>query len=94
MANWLQKILPPAPPAQTGRNLPSQIQNNRPLVPVPGELIRGVPNASVIYGMAASALFVIALYFVFNGKWITGGLVLLPAGCFLGYALHFLKYYR
>ncbi len=50
-----------------------------------------LPSASVIYGVAASGLFVIALYFLLTGRWFTGALVLLPASCFLGFALHFLK---
>jgi hypothetical protein len=52
-----------------------------------------LPNASLIYGVAASALFVVALYFMFTGLWFTGLLVLLPGLCFLGFALHFLKYF-
>lgn len=61
---------------------------NMPPVGTPHEKL---PPASVIYGMAASGLCVLALYFLFTGLWFTGALVLLPAGCFLGFALYFIK---
>jgi hypothetical protein len=94
MANWLQKFIPPAPPAASSRNLPSMARQNPPPAGFVRGMVEGIPNASLIYGLAASALFVIALYFVLTGHWITGLLVLMPAACFLGYALHFLKFSR
>jgi hypothetical protein len=94
MANWLEKLLLPAPQRQANRNLPAPVKQNRPLTSAGGPQAGGLPNASIVYGGAASALFVIALYFALIGRWVTGGLVLLLAGCFLGYALHFLKYPR
>jgi hypothetical protein len=86
MSNWLQKIIPPT---TQRRNLPSQMRRPPGGPTPPG----GLPNASIIYGMAAAGLFVIAFYYLFFGnEWIKGLLVLLPAGCFLGFALHFVKH--
>jgi hypothetical protein len=90
MANWLQKILPPAPAAKS-RNLPVKARSGQVMSSLPVAPPDKLPNASVIYGVAASALLVIALYFLFKGVWFTGVLVLLPAACFLGFALQFLK---
>ncbi len=92
MAGWLEKILPQAPPAVKGNTLPVKRVEGQitPLIstPVPHATL---PAASVVYGIAASGLFVVALYFLLTGRWFTGGLVLLPAVCFLGFAVQFLK---
>jgi len=96
---WLQKILPPASSAQTG-NLPAQSRGQQLAAKKEGQLAPGtrvaapqqqLSNASVIYGMAASALFTVALYFLVTGRWFTGFLVLLTACCFLGFALQLMK---
>jgi len=94
MANWLQKILPPTPPREQGRrNLPVNLRRGPLPAPLGMQPPGRLPNASVIYGIAASALFVIALYFlVFEHRFISGFLVLLLASCFLGFALHFLRF--
>jgi len=92
MANWLQKIRLPVPVAQKSQNLPVVAKTGS--LPMQAESRAPqdkLSNASVVYGMAASALCVVALYFFFIGLWFTGVLVLLPACCFLGFALHFLK---
>ena len=53
----------------------------------------GLPNASLIYGIAASVLGVVGLYLMLFGHKPFGGLlVILLAVCFMGFALHFLKY--
>ncbi len=90
MANWLQKIMLPVPAAKS-RNLPVKVKPGQLVTPMTVVRPEKLPNASVIYGIAASILVVIALYFLFRGVWFTGFLVLLPAACFLGFALHFLK---
>ena len=93
MANWLKKSVTPAKnlakkpslPAQSGgAGLPSFLTGPR------GS--ESLPNASIVYGVAAGALLVVALYFLFTGKWFTGFLVLLLAGCFFGFAFHFIRY--
>lgn len=91
MTNWLQKIMLPQKP--NGRALaerrPGSLQASSRGAPP------ALPNASVIYGIAASALFVIGFYFLlFEHRWVAGLLVMLPAGCFLGFALHFMKHSR
>jgi hypothetical protein len=88
MANWLQKFQPPA----KARNLPAQrpagsLTPMTSRAPAPDSL----PNASVIYGIAASTLFVLAIYFLVTGVWVKGLLILLPAACLLGFAVYFLK---
>lgn len=50
-----------------------------------------IPNASLIYGIAAAALFTISLYYFFTGVWFTGLLVLILAVALFGYAMIFLR---
>ncbi len=93
MANWLDRLLPP-PAKGKGQRLPSlDVRRAIPTAfqPKTGKEAR-LPNASLIYGMASAALMVISLYSLFTGSWLTGVLLLLPAGCLLGFALHFLRY--
>jgi hypothetical protein len=54
---------------------------------------KGLPNATIIYGVGASALVVISIYTTFVlANWFTG-LLLFVLGCaLLGYALYFLRY--
>ncbi len=92
MANWLQRVLTPSPVGTKKAPLPvkrTQGQLALPNHPAPTHAV--LPAASVIYGVAASGFFVIAVYFVLTGRWFTGALVLLPAACFLGFALHLIK---
>ena len=94
MAKWLDKINPSS--GRGGNNLPMKSSGN---VPSMGggrapEQPRALPNASIVYGIAACLLFAMALYHFFTGRWFTGILVLLPAGCFLGFAWHFAKHAR
>ncbi|MFY9288026.1 MAG: hypothetical protein WAO98_05945 [Alphaproteobacteria bacterium] len=91
MANWLQKIILPVPSGQKNQTLPTVLKSRPIASPQQQTAPDKLPGASIIYGMAASALFVVALYFLLSGLWFTGFLVLLPAGCFLGFALYFLK---
>lgn len=51
-----------------------------------------IPNASLIYGVAASILFAIALYNFFTGVWFTGLLLLVLAVALFGYALVYLRF--
>jgi hypothetical protein len=92
MANWLQKASRASLSKLKTVNLPAvrQGQSLRPLQPLSGQPAR-VPPASIIYGVAASALFVMGIYFLFTGRWVTGLLVALPAAALLGFAMHFLK---
>lgn len=96
MASWLEKILPTAPPVPIKTNVP--VVQEKTAIALPAQPLAQttphaatLPAASVVYAVAASALFVISIYFLLTGRWFTGGLVLLPATCFLGFALHFLK---
>ncbi len=92
MANWLQKVSRSAAKLKTG-NLPV-LRQWQPLAPPrssSGGQPAQLPPASIIYGIAARALFVMGLYFLFTGRWFTGFLVILPAVALLGFAMHFLK---
>jgi hypothetical protein len=82
MANWLQKI------TEGGKkqNLPT-LSTPQPPKGAPKKL----PNASIIYGLAAGLFGAGSIYFLFTGAWFTGFMVLFLAACFLGYAVHFLK---
>jgi hypothetical protein len=93
MGNWLQKIL--APPektehllAQTSRkeNLPAQPL--KPGTPLPPSL----PNATIIYGIGASLLFVASFSLIVAGKWFSGFLVFFLGGCLVALALHLFKH--
>ena len=92
MARWLDRLLPP--PSQGRRPGPPSLDLRRSLLPTLQDAAGNgkLPNASLIYGVAAAALITICLYFLFTGMWLTGILLLLPAGCLLGFALHFLRY--
>lgn len=50
-----------------------------------------LPNASIVYGIGASILFVLALGLLFSGVWLSFVLVLLPAACLLGFAIHYIR---
>lgn len=50
-----------------------------------------LPNASIIYGIGASVLFVLALGLLFNGLWLTALIVMLAAASFLGFAVHYIR---
>ena len=102
MPDWLTKFLQPNAPKTTASKrqvvaaksnaLPAKSGNASPVRNyVPAEPAQ-LPNASIIYGIAASILLVIAILFLFRGMWGTFLVVLLPAFCFLGLAIHFLKH--
>ena len=50
-----------------------------------------IPNASLIYGIAAAVLFAISLYYLFTGTWFNGFLIFVLGAAMFGYALHFLQ---
>jgi hypothetical protein len=89
MMNWLQKFLQPASQPGNKTTVPAR-RAPSPLTQT-ARAPEKLPSASVIYGIAAGALFAIAICFLVAGAWFTGLLVLLPAVCFLGFSLHFLK---
>jgi hypothetical protein len=93
MARWLDRLLP-TPPKGKKTGLPSLDLHRTflPMLQIPAAQGGKLPNASLIYGAAAAALITLSLYFLFTGMWLTGILLLLPAGCLLGYALHFMRY--
>ena len=92
MTNWLQKFLSPQNPTRRS-NLPMQVAQ-RMMVPRTGQQggKQTLPNASIIYAVAASVLVVAALFLLFSGAWFSALLVLLPAICFLGFAVHFIRH--
>ncbi len=89
MANWLEKIVPRTP-ANRGRTLPAPLGQGASSGSSHGKL----PNASVVYGVAASVLIVVALVFLMRGHWFTALIIMLPAVGFLGFALHFIKHHQ
>jgi len=86
MANWLQKFL--MPPAIIGKrsNLPTQV--GRPLPPE----AQNLPNATVIYGIGASLLFVAAFFLLISGRFFPALIVFALGVCLTGFALHLLKH--
>jgi len=92
MANWLQKITLFLAASPKGAKVPMLRAEQRPGPLAPSSAATpSLPNASIIYGVAASALFVFGLYFLLTGRWFTGALICIVGGCFLGFALYFLK---
>lgn len=73
-------------PAKLLSGSQSAVENFRKL-----ELTKGLPPATIVYGCASGVLFALALYFLVTGHWVNGLLTILPAACFLGYALLFMK---
>jgi len=51
-----------------------------------------LPNATVIYGIGASLLFVASFSLLMTQKWLPGFLVLFIGGCLVGFALHLYKH--
>jgi len=91
-SSWVDKILPPAQVGGKG-GLPSlDLRGLLPVLPQPKGKPGALPNASLIYGIAAAALLGVALYSIVTGNWVRGLLVLLPAGTFWGFALYYLRY--
>jgi hypothetical protein len=93
MANWLQKIASKGLTGSKNMNLPAPRQNQFPSPPGPtgNQPNNSLPNASIIYGVAASVLFVFGLYMMFGGRWFTGFLIWLPGVAFVGFALQYMK---
>jgi hypothetical protein len=97
MSNWLDKFtknLPKAGPVK--RNLPAARPQARPpaqykpTAPRPPDA--KIPNAALIYGGAAGAMFAVALVFLFKAHFLTAFLVCLPGLGLLGFSLHFIKH--
>lgn len=51
-----------------------------------------IPNASMVYGLGGTALFVLALLFLVRGEYWTALIVMFAAGCLLAYAVYFLRW--
>ena len=79
-------VKPATLPAKILSGSQSALTNFRKL-----ELTKGLPPATIVYGSASGVLFALSLYFLVTGHWVNGLLTMLPAACFLGYALLFMK---
>jgi hypothetical protein len=95
MKGWLQKIL--IPPVRTGQgrslpvqnqpgHVPAQLRGAQPVAPTP------LPNATVIYGIGASLLFVATFFLLVAGRWFPAFVVFSLGACLVGFALHLLKH--
>ena len=85
MANWLREFLtPPAVSQKPG----ALMQKGKPVVQGPQSL----PNATVIYGIGASLLFVASFFLLLAGRWVPAAAVFVIGGCLTGFALHLLKH--
>jgi hypothetical protein len=95
MKGWLQKILKPPVRAQGQRNLPAQKRPGalpaQPRGPQSGPPA-ALPNATIIYGIGASLLFVAAFFLLIGKHWAPALITLVVGGCLVGYALYFLKH--
>ena len=91
---WLQKIItPPAikktgsmPVVRKGGALPAQPLRQSVQQP------QNLPNATIIYGIGASLLFVASVSLLFSGRWFLSLIVFAVGGCLMGFALHLFKH--
>lgn len=75
---------------ERGLALPNKKLTNSPLAtPAQGP----IPSASIVYGIAAAVMLVIAIYNMFAlANWFVGLLILILAGTLAGYAWYFMRY--
>jgi hypothetical protein len=96
MGNWLQKILMPTTPTKKAGKLPAQAPRTKHLPAQPfkygAPLPASLPNATVIYGIGASLLFVASFSLFLAGRWFPGIGVFFLGACLTGFALHLLKH--
>jgi hypothetical protein len=92
MANWLQKLLPPpAVSPKTGKAMVSR--TDKPLAPLAAPPPpQSLPNATIIYGIGASLLFVSSFFLLLEGRWVPAITVFALGACLTGFALHLLKH--
>jgi hypothetical protein len=94
MSKGLQKNTGNKSQARSG-SLPTFVKQSVPAIQNTWrqlELTKGLPNATIIYGGGAGALFAAALYLLAKKHWMDGLLTMLPATALLGLALHLLKH--
>jgi len=95
MGGPIQNI-PETVPAKTPGNLPVQAPKKRqhPAHPYKVEEapIQALPNATIIYGIGASLLFVASFSLLLAGNWFSALWVLASGLCLVGFALHLLKH--
>ncbi len=94
----VRRVTPPATPrATSSAAAPASAQ---PVVATraarglqgPAEMApRGLGPAPIIYGVAGAGLIVLALFYIFSGAWLTGLILLVPAGCLIGFAYVYLR---
>ncbi len=94
MANWLERLLPPPKGSGKSTQLPV-VGRKRPVAEYgrsPLSESSKVPNASLIYGVGASVLMVMSLYFLFQGQWFTALVIMFPAICLFAFAMYFVRH--
>ncbi len=84
MGNWLQKVFPPPAVPTRKSNLPATDARFQPQRTT-------LPNASIVYGIGASLLFVAAFFFLISGRWFVGLGVLALGACLTGFAIYLMK---
>gem|GEM_PF-797839 len=96
MGGWLQKILTSSAPTRRSGSLPIQSSKTGHLPAQPLSPQRSkpetLPNATVIYGIGASIMFVASFSLLLAGRWFPGSVVFVLGGCLMGFALHLLKH--
>ncbi len=94
MKGWLQKIGLPAK-QQTNRSVQARsASNNLPAQPTPPPvaLPQSLPNATIIYGIGASLMFVAAFFLLLSARFFPAFAVFVIGLCLTGFALHLLKH--
>jgi len=82
--------------AKSGPRLPAVIFKAPPALPKAWfqaqKRDEKIPNASLIYGLASSAMGAFALYHLFTGAWFTALLLFALAAVLFGFAFYFIRY--
>ncbi|MDR3424648.1 MAG: hypothetical protein P4M13_06160 [Alphaproteobacteria bacterium] len=96
MAGWLQNILTPPAKAAKASHLPMQTRKgaNLPAQPLRGayQTPQALPNATIIYGIGASLLFVSSFFLLVAGRWLPAVTVFAMGACLTGFAVHLMKH--
>jgi hypothetical protein len=97
MAGWLQRFLGAAVAAKKPRNSLAKRPRSASMPTVgtgrpKGASAKGLPSATIIYGIGAGLLFVDALHLLIQGILFSAFMVFVIGGCLTGFALHHLKH--
>lgn len=88
---------PTKPPAKTTNKSTLPVAASQTRLPAKNhphrqKLTHGIPPAALVYGGASGAFFTFSFLLFSNRHWVDGIITLLPAGAFLGFAVHIVRH--